>query len=127
MIALNRKLDEIDDLLSPSFQAPDGPRIINHERQLNFGNKNDLDPFGLYNEQTVKYPSSSNWLETPELIMHANEQRFELLPQLDEAMEQLRQRQKETKLLVFKGGSRIGPKSIAGNIGDGGSATLTSR
>lgn len=98
MIALNRKLDEIDRILSPNFQVPHDPRILSDEGQLNSGNADDPEPGSLCDEQIAKDPLSSNWLETPEIFMHANEQRLELWPQFNEAMEQLRQRQKETKV-----------------------------
>ncbi|KAL8921916.1 MAG: hypothetical protein Q9208_005520 [Pyrenodesmia sp. 3 TL-2023] len=44
-------------------------------------------------------PSSSRWLGTPEPAMHTNKEKFKLLPRLNEAMEQLRERQIETKKL----------------------------
>ncbi|KAL8760887.1 MAG: hypothetical protein Q9184_002952 [Pyrenodesmia sp. 2 TL-2023] len=98
MIELNRKLDDMEDMLSPSCHVRDEHMAYANEELRYVGDINHSSLPGLWNEQVAMDAASSSWLGTPEPAKHVNEEKFELLPQLNEAMEQLRERQKGTKM-----------------------------
>lgn len=98
IIALNRKLDDMEDLLFPSGHTCEEHLAYADRGHGICSNINNSKSFGFHNEQIVLDAPSSRWLGTPEPAMHANEEKFEFLPRLEEAMEQLRERQKETKV-----------------------------
>lgn len=98
VVALNRKLDELEDVLLPSTHAQEEPKGRTDREFGILDAAEDWKPFSQSDVQNLIAPPSSKALAVQEVAMHDIDGRSQLLSRVSEAMEQLRQRQREMKV-----------------------------